>query len=103
MGAVDEPERQARDGVAHRVGGDRVAIPAGRNAVLTFALPEDEDAFSDALNGERWRAMVWELDQSLRSIVKHNDDDVLRGHAGWARAALWAAIRDAGLAEVFDR
>lgn len=32
---------------------------------------EEQDELQDALNGFKWRLIVWELDQDLRGIVKH--------------------------------
>lgn len=85
------------------MGCDRVAIPTGRHAVLTFALPEDEDALSDALNGERWRLVCWRLAQDLRGLAKYSEEDTTRDRAAWARTKLREAIEDEGLAREFDR
>jgi hypothetical protein len=32
---------------------------------------EEQDELQDALNGLKWRLIVWDLDQELRGIVKH--------------------------------
>ena len=32
---------------------------------------EEQDELMDAINGFKWRLIVWELDQDLRGIVKH--------------------------------
>jgi hypothetical protein len=32
---------------------------------------EEQDELQDAINGFKWRLIVWELDQDLRGIVKH--------------------------------
>lgn len=32
---------------------------------------EEQDELQDALNGLKWRLIVWDLDQYLRGIVKH--------------------------------
>jgi hypothetical protein len=32
---------------------------------------DEQDELQDALNGVKWRLVVWELDQDLRGIVKH--------------------------------
>jgi molecular chaperone GrpE (heat shock protein) len=47
-------------------------------ARLTFELPEEQEEFNDAVNGNAFKAVVWELDQYMRSQLKHEDlpDDV---------------------------
>lgn len=42
-------------------------------AKLTFKLPEDSHLFRVAQEGERWRRVVQELDEHLRSTIKHGD------------------------------
>ena len=42
-------------------------------ATLEFNLPDDQDDFQDAVNGHKWRLMVWNFDQKLRSQLKYND------------------------------
>jgi hypothetical protein len=42
-------------------------------ATLEFNLPDDQVDFNDAVNGQRWRLMVWNFDQYLRSELKYND------------------------------
>jgi hypothetical protein len=37
-------------------------------ATLEF---DEQDELMDAINGSKWRLIVWELDQDLRGIVKH--------------------------------
>jgi hypothetical protein len=37
-------------------------------AILEF---DEQDELMDAINGSKWRLIVWELDQDLRGIVKH--------------------------------
>jgi hypothetical protein len=47
-------------------------------AKLTFNLPEEQEEFNDAINGNAFKAVIWELDQWMRSQIKHGDlaDDV---------------------------
>ena len=47
-------------------------------AKLTFELPEEQEEFNDAVNGNAFKAVIWELDQYMRSQLKHGDlpDDV---------------------------
>ena len=47
-------------------------------ARLTFELPEEQEEFNDAVNGNAFKAVIWELDQYMRSQLKHGDlpDDV---------------------------
>jgi hypothetical protein len=42
-------------------------------AKLTFELPEEQEEFNDAVNGNAFKAVIWELDQYLRSQLKHLD------------------------------
>ena len=42
-------------------------------AQLTFKIPEDQEEFNDAINGNAYKAVIWELDQYLRSQLKHHD------------------------------
>ena len=37
-------------------------------AILEF---DDEQDLRDAIDGWKWKSVVWELDQDLRGIVKH--------------------------------
>ena len=41
--------------------------------ILEFNLPEEQPAFDNAVNGGKWSIVAWELDQHLRSQLKHND------------------------------
>ena len=47
-------------------------------AKLTFELPEEQEEFNDAVNGSAFKHVIWELDQYMRSQLKHGDlaDDV---------------------------
>jgi hypothetical protein len=40
-------------------------------AILEFNLPEEQYEFRCALNGARWRSVVEDLDNELRSILKY--------------------------------
>lgn len=40
-------------------------------ATLTFDI---EDELMDAINGYKYKLALWDLDQFLRSEMKHNDD-----------------------------
>lgn len=42
-------------------------------AQLTFNLPEDHEEFTDAVNGNAYKAVIWQIDQYMRSQIKHND------------------------------
>ena len=51
-------------------------------ATLTFSLPREAVEHRDALNGTKWRLLVWELLESyLKPQWKHGDDD---NRAEWA-------------------
>jgi hypothetical protein len=40
-------------------------------AILKYNLPEDQVDFDTAVNGSKWMGAMWELDQWLRSQIKH--------------------------------
>ena len=41
------------------------------NATLSFTLPEDENALKTALKAGEMASLLWNLDQRLRSGLKH--------------------------------
>jgi hypothetical protein len=41
--------------------------------ILEFDPIEDKEEMETALNGWKWKMLVWDLDQYLRSELKHND------------------------------
>jgi hypothetical protein len=43
-------------------------------ATLKFTLPEEQDEFENAKNGNLWQLMVWEFDQYLRENIKYAPD-----------------------------
>ncbi len=46
-------------------------------AILEFSFPEDEFAHQIALDGQKWRDALMELDQYLRDKIKYsNDEDI---------------------------
>jgi len=40
-------------------------------ATLTFNLPEESVEHQTAIDGQLWKSLVWELDQTLRNTVKY--------------------------------
>ena len=40
---------------------------------LEFDPIEDRDDMESAINGWKWKMLVWDLDQHLRSELKYND------------------------------
>ena len=42
-------------------------------AILKFELPEEEPEFKIALMGSEYYSVLWNLDQHLRSCLKHNN------------------------------
>ena len=43
-------------------------------AILVFDLPDERSDFNLARDGANWRGVVWDIDQQLRSIIKHDDN-----------------------------
>ena len=64
---------------------------------------DEQDELQDALNGLKWRLIVWELDQDLRGIVKHGyfgnreATDAEIEMAEYCRTKLRQLINDDGL------
>lgn len=42
-------------------------------ATLTFTLPDEETEFRAACQGREAKAALWEIDQRLRSLLKHGN------------------------------
>lgn len=42
-------------------------------AKLEFNLPDEQIEFDDAINGGKWKLVVWEINQFLRKEIKYND------------------------------
>lgn len=42
-------------------------------AVLEFNLPEDQDDFDTAINGWKYRSIIWDINNFLRSKLKYNE------------------------------
>lgn len=68
-------------------------------ATLTFTLPEEEIEYTAAVQALKWKGLVWELDQYLRSELKYNE--ALNQAEGDAlqkvRDKLYELLRDDGL------
>ena len=43
-------------------------------AILKFNLPEDRNEHKLALKGSKYYSCLWEIDQTLRSILKHGHE-----------------------------
>jgi hypothetical protein len=67
--------------------------------ILEFNPIEDKEEMETALNGWKWKMLVWDLDQHLRSELKHND--ALTGEAYEAvekiRETLYELKNESGL------
>ena len=42
-------------------------------ATLSFTLPDEQGDFDAARLGRKMVATIWEIDQGLRSLLKHNE------------------------------
>lgn len=42
-------------------------------AILKFTLPEESEEFTNAINGVKWKSVVWEIRGKLREQLKYND------------------------------
>jgi hypothetical protein len=45
-------------------------------AILKFNLPDDQEDFNIALDGSKWALSMWELNNWLRSQIKHPPADM---------------------------
>lgn len=43
---------------------------------LEFDPFEDREAMEDAINGWKWKMVVWDLDEKLRGYVKYSEDSI---------------------------
>ena len=44
-------------------------------AILKFNLPEDKEEFDAASKGMDWAILVWNIDQSIRSLAKNLESE----------------------------
>ena len=42
--------------------------------ILEFDLRDDQKEFETAINADRYKSLIWELDQYLRSEIKYNSN-----------------------------
>jgi hypothetical protein len=40
-------------------------------ATLVYNLPDEQEEFEIAVNAHRWRYAMWEIDNTMRSNIKH--------------------------------
>ena len=52
------------------------------SGTLSFPLPMCEEEFRVALNGGRYKAVLWDLDQEMRSTIKYDAPPLIRDEAG---------------------
>lgn len=44
-------------------------------AVLIFNLPEEQSEHDTAVNGWKYKSVIWDMDNFLRNEIKHNNKD----------------------------
>lgn len=44
-------------------------------AILEFNLPEDELDLSNAINSNKFKLILWNMDQHLRNMVKYSENE----------------------------
>ena len=64
---------------------------------LTFRRPEHEQELREALNGGRYKAVLFELDNWLRSVVKHGEDETKATHYQAVRDELHVMMEGQGV------
>ena len=53
--------------------------------ILEFNLPEDQYEFNNAIKGENWKDVCWQMDQYLRKRIKYDEslsEEQLRVYEG---------------------
>jgi hypothetical protein len=60
-------------------------------ATLRFRLPDEQAEFDAARTGMAARAVLWDIDQRLRSLLKHGEPS---GETGELAQEIRAMIRD---------
>ena len=66
-------------------------------ATLEFNLPEEHDEHLNALQGLSWQMVLFEVDQELRSTVKHGDSEQDADYAQKIRDMIYEKMADRGL------
>ena len=66
-------------------------------AILEFNLPEESEEHLTAVKATDWQMALWDVDQKLREIVKHGDDDKQADWAQEIRDYLYEQLNDRGL------
>jgi len=66
--------------------------------ILTFNLPEDEMEFRMAQDGGKYKAVIQDLDEHMRSVVKHTEKpEEYKNACADMRTIMWDMVRDYGL------
>ena len=63
-------------------------------AILKFNLPEEVVEFDSAVDCYKFKLIVWDMDQHLRSIAKYSEDDTTANIAQEFRDKLHEYISD---------
>ena len=48
-------------------------------AVLEFNLPDDKEQFDVAAKAMDWSLLVWDIDQSIRTLMKYHPEEYKTG------------------------
>jgi hypothetical protein len=48
-------------------------------AILKFNLPDDEEQFNVAAKSMDWALLAWDVDQIIRSLLKHHSGEYTTG------------------------
>ena len=67
-------------------------------ATLTYTLPEENDDFVAAIDGAKWKSVVWDFDQQiLRPVVRYGQDQIEADHYQKIRNELFKLIEEHGV------
>ena len=53
-----------------------------QTATLTFPLPEYDGEFRTAVDGSKFKSVLWDLDQEMRTTCKHDAEPMISHHDG---------------------
>ena len=66
-------------------------------AILEFNLPEDNYEHETAVNAGKWKSVVYEITERLRSRIKYCETEEKASHFQEINKMLWEELDDRGL------
>lgn len=94
---MEKHERRAEPLDIPKTDWDMCEQPLSVTVTLTFRRPEHEQELKEALNGGEAMGLIWDLDQWLRSEVKHGEDELKARYYQQVRERVWEMLDERGL------